>query len=101
MKKLLLSIFILFLFVGSGFSETMSSIRPDNVMEYPQSFQFSIDYDDRTDGQPVYMGYAPKGSAEGDEDWLIFKFTYNESNQVLTRKSAFGNWTDRATLSYN
>jgi hypothetical protein len=101
MKKLLLSLVIFLVLIGSGFCETMSSISNYSFVEFPQYYQFSIDYDDRTDGQPVYMGYAPKGSAVGDNDWLIFMFTYNESDQVLTRKSAFGNWTDRATLSYN
>jgi hypothetical protein len=101
MKKLLLSLVIFLVLIGSGFCETVSSISNYSFVEFPQYYQFSIDYDDRTDGQPVYIGYAPKGSAAGDNDWLIFMFTYNESDQVLTRKSAFGNWTDRATLSYN
>ena len=40
------------------------------------------DYDVRTDGQPIYIGHAPKGTSENAADWTIFKFTYDGSNQV-------------------
>lgn len=70
----------------------------------------NADYDVRTDGQPVFLGWAPPGSLDGDAAWLIAKMTYDGNGQMLTRrwafdatakKALFNNvWTARAGLTY-
>lgn len=45
------------------------------------------DYEDRTDGQPVYICHAPNDpdGTEADQNegrWTIFKFTYDASGFV-------------------
>jgi hypothetical protein len=63
-------------------------------------------------GNPVYIGKAIVGSAEGDERWQISKQTYDGTDGLLTKKwpeNDLGNascdyifsWTDRATYTYS
>ena len=62
------------------------------------SWEIRYDYDTRTDGQPVYVGYAKAGTATATETWLIHKFTYNSDNFVTRRQVATDvAWDDRAT----
>jgi len=59
-----------------------------------------FDYGARVDGQPEYIGHALYGSAEASEVWVIFKFTYNGSNQV-TKIESLGDrekWSLRAVI---
>ena len=69
--------------------------------EIPSNLQMMCDYDVRTDGQPVYLGFAPKGLAVGTDGWLLHKFTYDVSNRVTVRQIAYGDWTNRATESFS
>lgn len=62
--------------------------------------QFQADYSARTDGQPVYLGYAVKGKATSDDAWMVYKFTYDVNNQCTIRQTAYGVWTNRASLTY-
>jgi hypothetical protein len=48
----------------------------------------------------IYVGYAPKGLAEGTDGWLLQKLTYSGSN-VTEINIAYGNWTARAGYSFN
>lgn len=74
-----------------------------------------VDYDVRTDGQPVYVGYADPGSS-GDVDkpvWSIQRIDYDLNDQFVQRVWAKlpsenrGNnlynkvWNDRTTYTYN
>lgn len=70
-------------------------------LEFPSNFQMFIDYVARTDGQPIYVGFAPKGAATSDNVWLIQKSTYNGSNQLTQRQSAVGSYDNRASLTYS
>ena len=55
-----------------------------------------FDYDVRTDGQPVYLGQAPHGTAEGVLRWVLFKYTYDGSNFITKIESVGeGIWTIR------
>ena len=57
-----------------------------------------FDYDVRTDGQPVYLGYAPIDTAQATARWVIFKFTYNGSGFVTQIESVGeGAWSVRST----
>lgn len=74
-----------------------------NVVNYNDSrpVRFILDYDVRTDGQPVYQGFADTGVATSTPEWLIYKFSFNGSNQVTNRDVAYGSWDNRASLTYD
>jgi hypothetical protein len=66
-----------------------------------------LDYDGRTDGQPVYIGKAPAGAKTTDTTWTIWKLTYDGSNNFLRQRigvSVDGKtknlWSNRANLDY-
>ena len=71
------------------------------ISEIPSNQQMDVDYGARTDAQPVYLGYAPKGLADGADGWLIQKYTYDGSDRATKREIAYGNWTNRAAESYS
>lgn len=67
-----------------------------------------IDYVGRTDGQPVYVGYAEPGSLTSEDVWKIFFCEYDGNDQLIRRSWALTNgradfknvYDDRATLTY-
>lgn len=70
---------------------------------------FQVDYAGRSDGQPVFIGWAAPGSATSDPVWKITKFTYDGGGNVLTRlwavngtgKAFFDQvWDSHTTLTY-
>lgn len=65
-------------------------------VEIPSNLQMRLDYDTRTDGQPVYIGYAPRGLASSATGWLIQKHTYDVNNFMTLRQIAYDIWDDRA-----
>jgi len=69
--------------------------------EVPSNMQMKCDYTDRTDTQPVYLGFAPKGLAAGTDGWLIQYIEYDVNNRVTSRTIAYGNWTNRVSESYS
>lgn len=69
--------------------------------EIPSNMQGRADYDTRTDRQPVYLGYAPKGLAEGTTGWLLHKMEYDVSDRWVKTTIAYGDWTNRSTASYS
>ena len=58
------------------------------------------DNEGRSDGQPVYIGFAEKGSAENEVEWTIHKFSYDGNGFSTERKVGFGKWSGRVGLSY-
>mgnify|MGYP001478769840 CR=1 FL=1 len=71
------------------------------ITEIPSNMQSRSDYDVRTDDNPVYIGYAPKGLAEGSDGWLLQFIEYDTSDRFVSRKIAYGNWTSHATADYS
>lgn len=69
------------------------------VVQLPSNQKERWDYGARTDGQPDYWGFAPKGLAEGSDGWIIYKYTYSGSN-ATEKNIAYGNWTNRASETY-
>ena len=68
--------------------------------EIPSNMQMRCDYDTRTDGQPVYLGFAPRGLAVGEAKWLLHKFTYDGSDRVTLRQIAYDEWDNITTASF-
>jgi len=57
-------------------------------------------WENNASGQPVYEGYAPKGSKEGDDAWLLFENTYDSDSFITKSEVGYGSWTGRAGVSY-
>lgn len=102
MKRLFLVLFVLCIWAATPAMALipMSGLSSQGTKDVPDSFQIAADYSSRTDGQPVYLGYAPKTAATSESVWIIYKFTYDGSDQMTVRKSAYGVWDDRASLTY-
>lgn len=56
------------------------------------------DYQDRTDGQPVYHGRSLNEAAQDDPVWVITLFTYTAEGFMATGTCKVGAWVDRASL---
>lgn len=79
------------------------------VQPFPEAFDTEkrLDYDVRTDDNPVYIGFAeylftsdtatvtPSTSATV---WVIQKLTYDASDRITRIQAARGFWDDRASL---
>ena len=78
-----------------------SKVSAHRYTEIPSNLQMRADYDTRTDEQPVYLGFGPKGLAVGTTGWLLQKFTYDGSNRVTLRQIAYDKWDNRTTASYS
>ena len=72
--------------------------------DVPSALQQLIDYGARTDGQPVYQGWAPPGMAQGTNGWLIKYYQYNGSGwctSITSTALSDANWTNRSTAAYS
>ena len=58
------------------------------------------DADGRADNQPVYIGFAEKGTSESTKSWTIHKFAYDGSSYPTSRTIAIDSWENRTTASY-
>jgi len=67
-------------------------------VEIPSNLQMRGDYTGRTDGQPVYIGYAIRGLASSADGWLIQKFTYDVSGFMTLHQISYDIWDDRADV---
>ena len=73
----------------------LSSVRTTEIASNQKKrFEWSA-------GNCIYIGYAPKGLAEGTDGWLLWKLTYDGSNQCTEINIAYGNWTSRSGYTYN
>lgn len=70
------------------------------INDFQLNSQMFVDYDTRTDGQPVYVGYASRGVASSTASWTLFKLTYNASDYVTSRQVAYDSWDNRASATY-
>jgi hypothetical protein len=76
-----------------------SDLSAGRITEIPSNMQMRCDYQGRTDGQPVYLGFAPRGLTSSEDGWLIQKYTYDVNNQATLRQIAYDSWDDRATTA--
>jgi len=70
------------------------------VMDIPHNLQMRLDYTGTPTGQPLYMGYGARSLASSDDGWIIYKFTYDGSDFVTLRQTAYDSWDNRASASY-
>ncbi len=105
MRKLILCLFLMVISVPAFADNTfIKDYRgygyASKVQDIVNDTQIAADYGANTDGSPVYLGYAIVGKATSDDAWMIYKFTYDGNVQMLTKKTAYGTWDGRASLTY-
>ena len=67
----------------------------------PASFtQKRLDYDVRTDSNPVYVGFNFRGAATSATNWVLQKLTYDGSARVTLVQIAIDAWDNRTTATY-
>ncbi len=81
-----------------SYEHDLSAKRTTDI---PTNMQMRADYDVRTDGQPVYLGFAPQGLATSNTHWLLHKFTYDGSDRVTVRQISYNSWDNHASASYS
>lgn len=67
------------------------------LTEIPTNMQGRWEYDGSNNC--IYAGYAPRGLAEGENTWLLQKYTWVGGN-CTKREIAYGNWTNRGVATY-
>lgn len=77
--------------------EHEQALYAKRTTEIPSNQKMRVEYDGSNN--PVYVGFGPKGLAEGTDGWIIQKYTYSGSNPT-ERNIAYGNWTNRASYTY-
>jgi len=75
-----------------------SDLFAQRITEIPSNMKKRFAYDGG--GNCIYIGYAPSGLAEGTDGWLLWKLTYDGSNQCTAIDIAYGNWTARTGYTY-
>jgi len=73
------------------------------VQPIPAAFssQKLIDYDVRTDDNPIYVGYNNRGTATSVNTWVLQKITYDVSNRITSVKISIDAWDNRTTTTYS
>lgn len=74
-------------------------IWASRITEIPSNMQMRADYGTSTDGQPDYVGYAPRSLATSTDGWLLQKFTYDANRQCTLRQIAYDKWDNRKTTA--
>lgn len=77
-----------------------SSVYRQRVITYPPEEDTRLDYDTRTDGNPVYVGTAPIATATSSSLWRVLKLTYDSSSRLTRKQIAYGSWDNRTGLSW-
>lgn len=58
------------------------------------------DYEDRTDGNAVYIGLNQQGVATSAETWVIRQSTYDDDAREVDMQVLIGAWDERASLPW-
>lgn len=102
MKKAVILICFLIL-AGSAtpvFAQRMNEVRTTATTKFPNDVIKKIDYDVRTDANPVYIGYGLKGADISEDVWTIQLLEYDGSDRLISLTVAYGAWDNRASLTY-
>ena len=69
------------------------------ITEIPSNMKKRFVYDGS--GNCIYIGYAPRGLAESSDGWLLWKLTYDVSNQCTAINIAYDSWSNYLTATYD
>lgn len=84
--------------VADASSETLLQDVKRAITDY----ETRLDYDTRTDANPVYVGKAAQGTATATASWTVQKLTYDSSDR-LTRAQVLDSiaWDNRTTAGWS
>jgi len=68
------------------------------VTSIPTNMQLLLAYN--ASGDIEYIGQGAKGLAEGAQGWLLWRLTWSSGN-LVSRRTAYGTWSGRATATYD
>ncbi len=71
------------------------------VVDIPSNMRKRLNYGARTDGNPVYVGFAKRDLAEDADGWLLYYLQYDESDRCISVDVAIDSWDNRATADYS
>lgn len=74
------------------------ALKAERVYDSGSDQDTNLDYGARTDDNPVYVGLGAKGLSTSSDGWLLFKLTYDGSDRITSKKSAYGAWDDRVSI---
>lgn len=81
---------------GSG-----SDVDRQRVDVAPSVMRKILDYDVRTDGNPVYVGFNLQTAVVADATWTVYKLFYDASNRLVDQQVAERVvWTARAAAAW-
>ena len=67
----------------------------------PSVMRKILDYDARTDGNPVYVGFNYQSAVVADATWTVYKLFYDASARLVDQQVAERvTWTGRAAVSW-
>lgn len=78
-------------------ARALELVNSYSINEVPSSLQNRFEY---SGTNVTYAGHAPRGAASTDNVWTIFQYTYDGNNNVTLKQTAYGAWSDRASLEY-
>jgi hypothetical protein len=81
---------------GEGAFGAKMVMEPMPPASYTQKF---LDYDVRTDSNPVYVGFNFRGAATSATNWVLQKLTYDASSRVTMVQVAIDSWDNHATTA--
>lgn len=64
------------------------------------TYEARLDYDGRTDNQPVYVGHAANGTATTHPSWSVERVTYDGTDRPIRKQVLTGAWDERTTLGW-
>lgn len=77
-------------------NEELDEVYRQRVATVEMVFESRMDYDTRTDDQPVYVGRAYAGTATSADTWTVRKMTYDTKKRVTRIQVQFDiAWDDR------
>jgi len=63
-------------------------------------YEIRLDYDVRTDSNPVYVGRNQQGVPTADATWIVQKMSYDGSDRMTRVEVLGGSWDGRAALPW-
>lgn len=77
------------------------SMKRQRVDVAPSLMRKILDYDVRTDGNPVYVGFNFQSAVVADVTWTVYKLFYDSSGRLVDQQVCERiAWTDRTTGSH-
>ena len=76
----------------------MSNLLPTWTDRGFSRFETLLDYRDRVDAQPVYIGRAAHGTKTQEQSWMIERIEYDAVGRPIRKQAFTGSWDRRANL---